>query len=78
MYQHGFTPLIYAAVNGHLRVMEYLLEKGADMEAKDKVSDVISLTRSHTYVTHDYMCVNVSEWMDSIDVCCSVCSSTNG
>ena len=42
MYQDGYTPLIYAAEGGHLPVVEYLVERGADMEAKDKyVSDVI-------------------------------------
>ena len=43
MDQYGSTPLMNAAMNGHLRVVEYLVEKGADMEAKDQVSDVISL-----------------------------------
>ena len=34
---------MYAAREGHLPVVEYLLEKGADMEAKGgDVSDVIS------------------------------------
>ena len=33
-----------AAEEGHLPVVEYLLERGADMEAEDNyVSDVISL-----------------------------------
>ena len=43
MYQLGYTPLIYAAREGHLPMGEYLLEKGADVAAKDNVSDVISL-----------------------------------
>ena len=42
MYQYGRTPLIYA-MNGHLPMVECLVEKGADMEAKNDVSDVISL-----------------------------------
>ena len=42
MYQHGDTPLTYAAIKGHLPVVEYLVERGADMEARDNVSDVIS------------------------------------
>ena len=33
---------MFAAKNGHLPVVEYLVEKGADMEAKDNVSDIIS------------------------------------
>ena len=32
-----------AAVKGRLPMVEYLVERGADMEAKDSVSDVISL-----------------------------------
>ena len=43
MLQHGNTPLMYAAGNGHLPVVEYLVEKGADMEAKNIVSDAISM-----------------------------------
>ena len=44
MDQYGSTPLIFAAENGHLPMAEYLLERGADMEAKDYyVNDVTSL-----------------------------------
>ena len=56
MYQIGWTPLIRAARNGRLSVVEYLVEKGADIEATDNVSDVISLMRNHTYVMHEYTC----------------------
>ena len=42
MYQGGYTPLIWAAMDNRLPMVEYLVEKGADMEAKDTVSDVIS------------------------------------
>ena len=41
MYQDGDTPLIWAVENGNLAVVEYLLERGADMEAKNGVSDAI-------------------------------------
>ena len=41
MYQGGWTPLIWAAEKGRLPVVEYLLERGADVEAKNNVSDVI-------------------------------------
>ena len=35
--------MIYAARDGNFPMVEYLVEKGADMEAKDKfVSDAIS------------------------------------
>ncbi|XP_008398616.1 myotrophin [Poecilia reticulata] len=33
---HGRNPLHYAADFGHLKVVEYLLEKGADVNATDK------------------------------------------
>ena len=41
MYQDGDTPLIWAAMGGRLPMVEYLLERGADTEAKEDVSDVI-------------------------------------
>ena len=41
MYQGGRTPLMNTANNGRLSMVEYLLKRGADMEAKDDVSDVI-------------------------------------
>ena len=43
MYQDGDTPLLLAAENGHLPLVEYLVEKGADIEAQDQVSDDVSL-----------------------------------
>ena len=35
------TPLLFAAYNGHLPVAALLVERGADMEAKDNVSFAI-------------------------------------
>ena len=35
--QHGFTSLIMAATYGHFEVASLLLQRGADIEAKDKV-----------------------------------------
>ena len=43
MNQDDYTPLICVASMGHLPVVKYLLEKGADMEAKERVSDVMLL-----------------------------------
>jgi hypothetical protein len=37
-WQEGQTPLHYASQNGCLEMVEALLAKGADVEAKDKVS----------------------------------------
>ena len=59
MYQEDWNPLLFAAVNDRIPIVEYLVERGVNIEAKDKVSDVISLMWSHTYVTHAYICV----WM---------------
>ena len=43
MYQNGYTPLIIAAVNGHLPVLEYLVEKGADPNAQDNVNEQLTI-----------------------------------
>ena len=67
--QNGWTPLLCAAREGHFPVVEYLMEKGADVEAKDEVSDVISWMWT-THTSHVNIHVNVSEWVDSINVCC--------
>ena len=53
MYQDGDTLLTVVAYNGHLPVIEYLVERGADMEAKDRVSHVIIFMFSHTYMSLD-------------------------
>ena len=39
MYQYGYTPLLWAATFTHLPVVEYLVEQGADAEARNKVCD---------------------------------------
>ena len=36
--QDGFTPLSWAASRGHVEVASLLLDRGADPEARDKVS----------------------------------------
>jgi ankyrin repeat protein len=38
VWQEGNTALIQASMNGHLPVCELLVEKGANKEAKGKVS----------------------------------------
>ena len=39
MFQNGFTALMNAAAGGHLSCLELLVEKGADLNAKDNVRD---------------------------------------
>ena len=57
MDQYGHTPLLFAAEQGHLEVVEYLVEKGADTEATDRVSDVIiDMSRN--------LLMNTSGWKD--------------
>ena len=46
MFQNGNTPLLNAAMYGYLPVVEYLVERGADMEAQDKVIDDVSFTHT--------------------------------
>ena len=77
--QHGSTPLICGASNNSLPVVEYLVEKGADVEAKGNVSDVISSIWNHyKYVTRKYISVNISGWIHSIEVECNQQSFTSG
>ena len=47
MHQDGDTPLKVSAVKGHLPVVEYLVEKGADVEVKDQVSGIIIVVKPH-------------------------------
>ena len=41
MHQNGWTSLMWGAREGRLPMIEYLMEKGADMEAKYAVSGFI-------------------------------------
>ena len=76
LHQDGDTPLLVAAKHGHLSVVEYLLERGADIEAKDNVSDVTFDTKSHT----GHICIYVfaSGRRHSADECCIQWSSISG
>ena len=77
MYQDATTPLINAAEYGHLPVVEYLVERGADLEAKDGVSHVINNVKPHMYTRH-ILSVNISAWKHSITLCCNKMSFING
>jgi ankyrin repeat protein len=39
--QYGDTAVMVAARNGHLSVVEYLVDRGADIEAKDRVRAIV-------------------------------------
>ena len=38
--QDGYTSLHFAAKNGHLEVVKLLIEKGANLQDKDSVSNI--------------------------------------
>ena len=40
---------------GDLPMVKYLLKRGADMEAKEKVRDILFLFKNHTHATHAYI-----------------------
>ena len=60
-----------AARNGHLPVVEYLVERGADLKTKDNVSNMIIEMKPH-------MRHYVSEGMGAVDMCCIQWSFNSG
>ena len=51
---------MHVAKDGRLPMVEYLVEKGADIEAGGVVSGVISLMCNHPFVTYESMCECIS------------------
>ena len=47
MHQFGFTPLTCVATYGRLPMVEHLVESGANMEAKDDVTNVTMDMKPH-------------------------------
>ena len=41
--QRGWTPFLYAAINGHVEIAKLLMGKGANIEATDKVQLVANV-----------------------------------
>ena len=71
--------MLYAATRGYLPVVEYLVERGADLEAKDRVCDVVISCDSEAIpMSHMRTSVTASGWIHSIEVCCNSWSFTGG
>ena len=51
---NGCTPLIQACYHGNLKLVEWLLEQGADIEAKDNVCTQYSLLKILLYLLYMY------------------------
>ena len=49
MCQHGYTPLMMAAVDNRLPIVKYLVERGADPNAQDNVSEQLNI--NHLFAT---------------------------
>ena len=50
MNQDGATSLTHAASEGHLSTVEYLVERGANIEAKTCVNVIIIDAKPHVYI----------------------------
>ena len=57
--QDGETPLLKAASNGHVEIAQMLMEKGANIEAMDKVQLVANVYWSTIHGWLQYEVVNI-------------------
>ena len=58
---------MWAAANDHFLVLEFLLERGADIQAKSIVSDRI-IIEMKSHIRHMTSSVNKSEWIHTINI----------
>ena len=49
---NGYTPLICASQNGHLEVVKYLIDKGANIESKDNSNFKYLFWNGYTPLMH--------------------------
>ena len=59
MYQWGHASLMWAALFGRLPVVEYLVEKGTDVDTKEHVSNTV-ISCDATHVTLEHICEYIS------------------
>ena len=51
--QYGFTPLMYAAANGHLGTVRYLISKGAKVNARSREGVQIALANGQAIASQN-------------------------
>lgn len=52
LFQSNRTPLLHAALDNHLNVVEYLLDKGANINEKDSVFPHFHIKIQYNYFNH--------------------------
>lgn len=47
--EDGATPLMFAAIGGHLQIAQLLIDKGANVDSQDKISGWTALMQATYY-----------------------------